>query len=444
MIVRHLCCILFCTLLSGQTLVQPPDDPSETLLKIRQQVAASISRLPNYMCTETVERQTFRLDPLPRVRDGDGCEELIESLSKSPKNLKLESTDRLRLDVALNSKTEMYSWVGEGRFDDRNLSEIVNRGTTSTGAFGSFLHAIFVTSGPAFTYEGESQEDERHVLKYDFVVPITRSGYVVSNNSLSRVTGYKGTFTVDAKTLALLRLEIQTDPLPPELKVCRTNTAMDYTRVQMNGGDVLLASEATVRMLGTDGHQSQNRTAFKGCHQFMGESKLIFDEQPADGNISASTATKMKIVELPKGLKLPIALTQTIDPTTAAAGDVVTGRLSRAIKDSGSGLTVPKGVKLSGRILEIITYQTPQGANLELALKWESMEIDGAIHPLRLAVRSALSGSSRISPQHGHFPEIRAMARSDEPGVGFFLFPLAVTNYKIPIGFEAEWETTSP
>jgi hypothetical protein len=35
------------------------------------------------------------------------------------------------------------------------------------------------------------------------------------------------------------------------------------------------------------------------------------------------------------------------------------------------------------------------------------------------------------------------MARSDEPGVGFFLFPLAVTNYKIPVGFEAEWETES-
>jgi hypothetical protein len=436
----HLSWCLFFFLLCRPTAAKAQADPIETMREIRRKVAAQISHLPNYLCSETVERQTFQFESVPHGRKANSCDPLIESVDKSPEAKRLTSTDRLRLDVAMSSKSEMYSWVGEGRFDDRTLSEIVKQGTTSTGAFGSFVHAIFVSDGPAFEFKGKSETDGRQVLQYDFAVPITRSGYVVSNQSVSRLTSYTGTFIADAKTLDLLRLEIRTDPLAPELEVCRSSTTLDYTNIRMNGADVLLPSEVSVRMLGADGHESYNRTVFSGCHQFMGESKLIFDEPAAESTAASVSAAKSRIISLPDGLKIYVALTQDVDPAAAAAGDPVTGKLAKVFKDPDSGLTIPKGTKVSGRIVGLLSY-FGLATNLEFGLKWESIELDGVNHPLELAVTSAVSTSSKLPPSRGRWPIVRAMSRPEQRGVAFFLFTDVERNYRIPAGFEAEWVT---
>ena len=438
----RLTCFFIGLLLCGQLLIQAQElDPDETLLQIRKQVAAAISRLPNYLCTETVERQTFFIADALSGRAAGACNQMAADIDKSPKDLKLVATDRLRLDVALSRQSEMYSWVGEGRFDDRNLSEIVKHGTTSTGAFGSFLHAIFVSHGAIFTFKGRSNENGRSVLQYDFAVPLEASGYTVSNETSSERTGYTGSFTADAKTLDLLELAFRTDPLPPELKICRSSSTLRYTRIQMKGVEVLLPSEVLVRMLGTDGHESRNRTVFTGCHQFMGESKLIFDEPPAE--IGSGETAKALNVKLGDGLKMSIALAQPIDPQSAAAGDPVKGVLAKAAKDSASGLTIPKGTKVNGRIVGLLSYDQQGASNLELGLKWESLEIGGIGHQMKLAVRAAIGGSSHLALIHSHFPDIPAMNRPEQPGVGFFLFHGVPKDYAIPAGFEAEWVTVA-
>jgi hypothetical protein len=425
-------------LVCGQCLLYGQLDPSQALLEIRRQIAASISRLPNYLCTQTVDRQT--LEPNISLHAHSSCEQIIESVDKSSGDFKIVSSDRLRLDVALNAKAEMYSWVGEGRFDDRELSEIVRRGTTSTGAFGSFLHAIFATDSASFTFKGEAQLAGRQVLEYGFEVPITRSGYIVSNETINRVTGYTGTFTADAKTLDLLRLEIRTDALPTELRICRSITALDYTKIKMNGVDVLLPSEVNVRMLAGDGRESHNRTIFSGCHQFMGESKLIFDDVPAEGGTAASAMAKAKTFTLSDGLKVSVALTQAVNLETAAAGDPVTGRLTRPIKDLSNDLIIPKGTKVNGRIFGLLSYYLGS-SGLEFGLKWESIELDGVKHPLDLLVKSAGPGSANLPMVHGRWLEISATFRPEERGVGFFLLQNVGKHYQIPSGFETEWVT---
>jgi hypothetical protein len=431
---------LFYLLLCGPALLCGQIDPTQALLEIRRQVAASTNRLPNYMCTETVERETFQPSFSVRAHNADSCDQIIESAAKSPNDFKLASIDRLRLDVALGGAAEMYSWVGEGRFDDRALSEIVKQGTTSTGAFGSFLHAIFVSDAATFSFKGESQLAGRQVLEYGFEVPITRSGYIVSNQTLNRVTAYSGKFTADANTFDLLRLEIRTDQLAPELEICQSTTTLDYTKARMSGVNVLLPSEANVRMLANNGRESHNRTVFSGCHQFLGESKLIFDDPPASAQTPASASAKSKTVTLSDGLKVSVALTQSIDPATAAAGDPVTGRLTRPIKDQSIDLTIPKGAKVNGRVFGLLSVYVG-GNNLEFALKWESIELDGVSHPLDLSLKGAISGSAKLPVIRGHFPEIRSGLRAEQRGVGFFLFPEVFENYQIPAGFETEWVT---
>ena len=438
--ISRLLCIFFCCWICGQPLLRAQADPAETLLNIRRKVARSISRLPNYLCTETVERRTLAPDLLGFAHNPRRCDQVIAVAAKSPG--KLVSIDRLRLDVAISSGMEMYSWVGEGHFDDRSLSEIVKQGATSTGAFSSFLAAIFASDSAEFTFKGKSQAEGRDILEYTFVVPLARSGYMVSNQNANHLTGYTGVFTADAKTLDLLRLEIHTDPLPPDLQVCQSSTIMDYTQVRISAADVLLPSAVDVRMLGTNGNESHNHTVFSGCHQFMGESKLIFDDQ-STVETPASAAAKAKSIVLPPGLGVELALTQPIDPTTAAAGDLIYGRLTHPIKDADSGLIIPKGTKVNGRIFELLSYFN-YVRDLELSLKWESIEVDGVTHPLRLAVKFAIPGSSKLPLLHGHWPDIRTMSAPEQQDVGLFYFPHVLKDYKIPVGFESDWTTLAP
>ena len=159
--------------------------------------------------------------------------------------------------------------------------------------------------------------------------------------------------------------------------------------------------------------------------------------------MAASSTAKAKTIRLPPGLGVELALTQPIDPTTAAAGDLVTARLTRPIKDADSGLIVPKGTKVNGRIFELLSYFN-YGRDLEFSLKWESIEVDGVTHPLRLAVKFAIPGSSKLPMFHGHWPEIRTMSPPEQHDVGLFYFPHVLKDYKIPVGFESDWTTLPP
>jgi hypothetical protein len=59
----------------------------------------------------------------------------------------LPSSDRLRLDVTMASAVEMYSWVGESRFSDRDLLDIVHEGGDLYRKFCGFSHWNFSHGG---------------------------------------------------------------------------------------------------------------------------------------------------------------------------------------------------------------------------------------------------------------------------------------------------------
>ena len=425
-----------CGLLSLECVAQ--QDPMELLRQIRHKVADSISHLPRYLCTETVDRKSLEPDLWGRGRKASSCAEILAAAEKPNAKMLLFSSDRLRLDVAIARDGEMYSWVGGGQFEDQSLGDLVKQGATSTGAFGSYLQAIFVAEAANFSFRGEGEWNGRHVLNYTFRVPLERSGYTVGNRAISRLIGYSGSFAADAATLDLLRLELHTDAMPAELEMCAAETILDYTQVRMNNVDFLLPADVNMRIVNTDARESRNRTVFTGCHQFLGESRLIFEEQNPTSTPEADS--RSKTVNLSAGLKLSIALAESIDLATAAAGDPVTGRLTRAVKDSSSDLTIPKGTKLNGRIFELRSSYGV-ATSLEFGLRWEGIELSGANHRVELLVKSAVPGTARLPLAHSKLQEVTAEFRPDERGVGFFMLPEIGKNYRIPVGFEAEWVT---
>ena len=169
---------------------------------------------------------------------------------------------------------------------------------------------------------------------------------------------------------------------------------------------------------------------FSGCHEFLGESKLIFDDKPSTSQTASNQ--KSRVIELPPGITVSIALTEKIDPAYSAAGDPIKGRLTKPIQLPALGLTLPKGTALNGRICQLFV-QYDDWQSLELGLTWESLDFEGVSYPLQLSLESAVPGTAKADEiqvrQHGE----------SNVTIGYFLFSAISKKYQIPAGFESHW-----
>src|SRR5436190_870459 len=79
----------------------------ETLLieRIKAKMADKLRRLPSYTCTETIER--FMRGTRSRI---------------------FAPLDTLRLEIALVDGNELFAWAGGGKFEEKDIWEIVGDG----------------------------------------------------------------------------------------------------------------------------------------------------------------------------------------------------------------------------------------------------------------------------------------------------------------------------
>src|SRR5258708_32366281 len=204
----------------------------------------------------------------------------------------------------------------------------------------------------------------------------------------SAIRGYEGTFLGDTKTADLVRLVVPTSRLRTETGACYASTTLDYGRVRLRGADFLLPSSSTLRIFHIDGGEGENRTVSSNCHQFLGESTLRFDTPP-DVVVSESRhGTGPRAVSIPQGLPFRVALTQSIDTATAAAGDPIKAKLITPIRD-GSEALVPTGAVIVARIVRIRQFYGGAPA-LYFDIKLETVDVGGV--SIRL---TATPGSGR-------------------------------------------------
>lgn len=404
----------------------------ELLTHIRQKVSDALSRMPRYLCTETVERQKVQL-PFS-IAGEPPCSDLGEAFGTYAKRLRLVSSDRLRLDVAVINNHETYSWVNEGRFGDKSLSELVRSGLTANGSFGSFLQAIFTSDAALFSYVGDSQLAGRRVLQYSFSVPLSKSDYHISNALLGKLVPYSGNFFVDGETLELRKIEIHADDIPPELHFCQVSNEMDFAKLKIDNVDFMLPSAAATTVVNTSGARATNRLAFSACHQFLGESKLLFDDS-ASG--SATAEAKQKQIDIPAGVEFLISLSQPINPSSMAAGDPIKGFLSKSVEIPGLGVDIPKGTVVHGRIFSLLMDYS-EGADLIFSLKWETINFGGMEQPLRLSLDGATMKTAKTHEVYLRQPS-PGFGDAVDDAVGNLEFVYVKRNYEIPFGFETRW-----
>jgi hypothetical protein len=424
--------IRFTVAIISAALLRAQQDPTALLDRLRIKIADSLDRMPRYMCTETVDRSMFAPDV---QRPGSACDE-----GHSRRSTHLASSDRLRLDVAMASAVEMYSWAGESRFSDRDLLDIVHEGAISTGSFAAFLTGIFRTEDASFTYQGETAEAGRTVAQFGFRVPYEKSHYTYGNGQYRMLTGYDGTFLVDTKSGDLVRLDVRTSRLAPETAACYAFTTLDYGRVRIKDSDFLLPTVAHLRILKTDGGEAENRTTFSGCHEFLGESTITFDA-PRGVAVDARGGQVSQAASIPPGLPFRVALAQGIETESAAAGDSIKAKLITPIKDR-SKVWFPAGATITARIMRIRHYYGSASA-LALDLKLETVDVAGV--PVRLTARPDMGRGFQKAKKGTMQQRVGLGTLSGfEDRATSFVFGGVRTHYLVATGLESKWITANP
>ena len=116
----------------------------------------------------------------------------VDRAERVLKSGKSRMADRVRLEVAMVGNRELYAWPGSRSFRDRPIQDIVPAGTFSTGEFGIFLSAIFLSGEAQFDYDGLEELNGRKVHHFAYRMPRERSRYTVIVPRGKGIVGYEG------------------------------------------------------------------------------------------------------------------------------------------------------------------------------------------------------------------------------------------------------------
>jgi hypothetical protein len=331
-------------------------EPAEILGRIRHNVAAQISRSANYSCVETVERSFY---VLPAA--GGACGRAPAGASKP------YLRDRLRLDVAVSSRSEIYSWHGENNFTSTSVADVVRSGPISSGGFVGYLMNIFLQPNISISYVGQSNDS----YNFQYEVSLPNSKYQTpTRNGYARVP-FRGTFSADATSFQLKDLVVTGSEFPEGSDICFAESQVRYQIAHISGGDSLIPSGFLLSIGNrTPNLFTESRGAYSECREFKGESTLVFDASGQPSKVAApNPAEKQK---MGPGKILHIHLTTPVDDRTSFTGDPVEG----VVEGPWRNATV------RGVITELATHYEP-AVHYYLKIEFEQLTADGQTYSLR-------------------------------------------------------------
>jgi hypothetical protein len=341
-------------------------------------------------------------------------------------------TDRLRLDVTMTGRGEIFSWVGASRFDDRSISQLVD-GPMVTGAFGGFLSIVFKQDVRKFTFERSTEVEGRRLMEYSFQVAAENSSYKTEIPGSSVKTGYTGTVLADPVTGDLIRLIVKADELPAAAGACEISTNLALQMVKIGDGEFLLPAQARQHYVLTTGEETENTTTFAGCREYLGESSVNFNAPKSDASGFRPSASAI-LVRVPANQRFTVELTAPVASRTAAAGDAFSGRLLTPLRDERWRMLARTGSLVEGRILSVERHHLAAAFTV-VAVKLEGVVIGGSMVPLG-AVRD-WSRELHRSNRKAHV-EIPLPIPSEKNAA---VFRFAGDQAVIPRGYRSDWRT---
>jgi hypothetical protein len=427
---------------TSSTSPSAPADSDAMLKRALEKLAGTTRRLLKYTCLETIER-TYYTEPRKKPAADPMTEAPANACDGKHFNMNhmtVDAEDRLRLEVAVADGSEIHSWAAANRFDSRSVFQMVSTGPISTGAFGTWLVDVFEGAGTQYEFAGRKIEGSHDVFEYSFEKPKTASQYSVRKGNGWDITGYHGSFEIYAASAELARLIIETDQLSPETQMCRARTAIDYHYVQIGNGQFLVPSKSAFDTLSPNANETRSVTTFSACHEYAAESSLVLDDETstAAAKVAAKTAAP-----LPPGLSLTLALLAPIDTRSAAAGDAVSAKVTKAVRAPGSDeILVAAGAVVHGRIVQMRhQYSTAQYL---ISIRYDTLEQKGAVSPLSIELDRELklekARTKNGFANRGVEFSLPPPAASGESG-SWFAIPAGMGGYVMPASSESKWIT---
>lgn len=390
------------------------EDPEALLSRFLTRMRQDLTRLPDYVCTQNIQR-----------------------LSRTAPERPWQPVDKLTFEVALIKNRELYAHPG-GRFQDRPLADMVGRGTVATGQLGILAKHVFQTSTARFNYQGENERAGRKLHEYQFEVEAKRSSYRLRNGTAESTVAFQGAFWIDGGTLDLARLEVQAFDIPEILGLAEADTALDYAKMTIDGTEVLLPQAATLRVVAVNGNEDMNRTQLSGCRHYRTDSNLSFDAIPATVNQAPTTPPEPAPSEIAPGTLVELALDASLDPATAKVGDSVKAKVTKPIWGTGEPAVA------QGRIARLDTQSQPFQVHV-VALEFDTIQVSDRKIPFQATMVDAgpaaglIRQAKRMDPTFTKKPrgKMDVLVREIQHGQGILLWE--AKHGAIPKGLKMKW-----
>jgi hypothetical protein len=326
---RHISTLAVSLLLAASAWSAPPragvsdSGDSALIAQARKAVAGMLVRLPNYTCLETLERS-----------------------DRAVRQKKFRTLDRVRVEVAYVDGQELYAWPGSPQFDISDLREVITgQGAFGTGDFGQLLRATYRADMP-LQLAGKDSIQGRDAWRLTGQVPAGLSHYDVIVPPAKATVAYFVTAWHDAASLDLLRVELLVTDFPKEIPLQRSFRATEYATVRVNGQPIRLPAKTELSMTTRGGLEDRTTSTFSSCHEYRGESKLIFEDTQPE---SASAAPQVTAAaELPPDVEVQTILNGAVDLAQAARGDPLVMTVAKNVFKNGREV-LRAGAKVSGR-----------------------------------------------------------------------------------------------
>jgi hypothetical protein len=330
--------------------------PHISIDHIRKAVIAQTARLPNYTCTETIDRST-----------------------KKPNVSLFQPIDRVRLEVAVIGGREVFGWPGGEKIAEDDITRLVT-GFISSGDFAALAGNLFTSTSTEFHERAPDRQSTADSLQYDYRVPVRASNWQLRINrdafqglSLPKtIIGYSGSFRVHRDSLELIELEIGADEIPAWLGFTMFVRKVQYAQTRVGSSNFVLPRQVEMLTKDLGGQVWRNQVRFHDCRQYHAKSVLFFGE-PMDLTSGGAAVVKNPSSRLPRQFKAELALETPIDSDTGAVGDPVTARLQRPIRLENDS-AIPAGSLFYGRITRLEVY----GGRWRADLQFTTIEVNGA------------------------------------------------------------------
>jgi len=208
---------------------RPTPEEQRRTLDTARDIAINYSRkLPDFICTEQVQR-TDRTSPT------------------------LITADRLTIQLSYSGQKEKQKLVAiNGNRTEQPLESL--EGLITGGQFGGLLAGVFDPSSNAdFQWKEWSTVRKRPAAVYGYRIARAKSHYMLGhrlkNGSMGEeASGYHGDIVLDRESATVLRLTVSADDIPNDSGILRSSAEVDYAFVDVAGHSYLLPSQSQAHM----------------------------------------------------------------------------------------------------------------------------------------------------------------------------------------------------